>query len=91
MQNTALTGQKLRFSKKAAVEEGETVQVTLNVPKSLMKFFEKTTQSIGSPQGTVEEQMLAALIDGVDATLNDLDKKSRENIIHNLELDKILQ
>lgn len=91
MKTTTQTCQKPRSKTEIAGGEVETVEVLLNVPKPLMDFFEKSPKPAGTPQATAEEHMLAALIDGVTATLNDLDKQSRENIIHSLELDKILQ
>lgn len=73
------------------VTEVETVRVTLNIPKPVLHFFQLLTEIYGTSGNTVEECALAALIDGVDAKLNDFENECREKIIQELDLDKVLQ
>jgi len=77
--------------KKQGWREVQTVPVILRIPKPLIDFFEKRAKPFDTKQDTIEGYLLAALVDGVEAILNDLPKSHRENVVRNLKLDKILQ
>ena len=68
----------------------ETVKIVLDIPKPIIDFFENQIQLYGSEKDTVEKFILSALVEAVDAALNDLECSCRRNVVTNFGLDKIL-
>ncbi len=73
------------------VKKVDAVKVVLDVPKPIIDFFESQVQLYGNEGDTVEKLILSALVDSVDAALNDLDCKCRNNVVKNLELEQVLK
>ena len=73
------------------VAKMETVKVTLDIPKPIMDFFNVQVQFYGNEKNTIEKFVLSALVEAVDASLNDLDCKCRNNIVKNLKLDQLIK
>jgi len=63
----------------------ESVTVKLDVPKPIMRFFEKWNELFGESKDSIETCLLMALIDRIDVLLNE-NETFKQNAIKNLSL-----
>ncbi|UCH31659.1 MAG: hypothetical protein JSV05_09260 [Candidatus Bathyarchaeota archaeon] len=67
------------------------IELTITIPKPIAEFLKQQIKSFECEEDTLEKYIITALIDSIDAQLNNFDVSTRRTVIMNLGLAQILK